>query len=275
MIRFFISGYNKSGTTYLQMLLDGHPCIHCPSEQFFNLILHFAEQLSTEYEKQIAIFDKNTANQGIQFDKNRFLTGIVRAAVLAQMDTGIVRTTTHTGLNDNSMIENGTFWAQIFPDAHFVFIVRDPRALAVSIWHHRVRTEPEFASSGTKVDAVAVALARSWAKHVDKLVDFKKLHARRVIVVRYEDLVGEEKTNYLEQVLVQLGIAAERKIIDSMFQRVDFEMLKQKESGSLNGKPGFYRQGNSQGWETALGKDAIEAFVREGSSQLEMFGYLS
>ena len=274
MIRFFVSGYNKSGTTYLQMLLDGHPAIHCPSEQYFNLILHVSEQLSTEYEKQIAKFDKNTANQGVQFDKNRFFTSIVRNAVLAQMDTGIVKGTTHTGLNDNSIIDRGPFWAQIFPDAHFLFIVRDPRALAVSIWHHRTRTEPEFAKSGATVDAVAGALARSWPKHVDRLMEFKRDHADRVMIVRYEDLIGESKVDFLVQILGQLGISTDRDTLESMFQRVDFEKLKEKEGQSLNGKPGFFRQGSSRGWETALAKSAVEAFVNEGSSQLETFGYL-
>ena len=274
MIRFFLSGYNKSGTTFLQMLLDGHPTVHCPSEQFFNLLLHFAEQLSNEYKKQLAIFDQNTARQGIQFDKNRFVTSVVQSAVSIQMDTGIDKNTTHTGLNDNSIINDAPYWAQMFPHAHFIFIVRDPRALAVSIWHHRIRTEPEFAKSGATIDAVAGALAKSWPDHVDKLVDFKDANSQRVSFARFEDLIGNDRLNHMENLLHDLKVEADRPTVEKMFERVDFAKLKQKESSSLKGESGFYRQGNNQGWKEELKKNSIEAFTLEAGRQLELFQYL-
>ena len=105
MQKFFISGYNKSGTTFLQMLMNAYPGIFCPSEQFFNLFLQTAEQLSTNYEKQIHSFDQNTAKQGIPFDKSKFFSDLVKQAVTTQFESKVPKQTTHIGLNDNSIIE--------------------------------------------------------------------------------------------------------------------------------------------------------------------------
>ena len=45
---FFCFGLPKSGTTFLQLILDGHPKIQCPSEVSFTYLLdEFPKMMAT------------------------------------------------------------------------------------------------------------------------------------------------------------------------------------------------------------------------------------
>ena len=50
---FFCFGFPKSGTTYLQMLLNSHPDLSCPSEHQLDEILNKLPSLITEYNKKL------------------------------------------------------------------------------------------------------------------------------------------------------------------------------------------------------------------------------
>ena len=79
--RFFVSGMNKSGTTFLQMLLNAHPTISCPSEQHFNTLINGVPALVNQYNATLDLFDKNTSNQGTGFNKEAFSYHLLKSAV--------------------------------------------------------------------------------------------------------------------------------------------------------------------------------------------------
>ncbi len=275
MERFFVSGFNKSGTTFLQMLLDAHPAINCPSEHHFTTLIQDLSALAHRYETVVRAFDERTANQGIRFNKGVFTGELVRQSLLSLMSFGATPRTTHTGLNDNSILQSGPFFAALLPEARFVFIVRDPRDVGISLWHHRMRTEPDFAKSNPPMDRVATAVGEAWGKHVTALDAFVAERPDRAIVLRYEDLIGDGRDTALTAALDLLGVRYGPDDLAAMWQATDFDRLKTKEAARNGAGAGFFRSGKREGWRETL-DDTVQATIAGMiTPQLQRFGYAS
>ena len=63
---FFCSGTPKSGTTFLQRMLDAHPEISCPSEQGTSEIAKNLRAFYVGYNDMLKIRDRRTGGQGIR-----------------------------------------------------------------------------------------------------------------------------------------------------------------------------------------------------------------
>lgn len=274
MRRFFVSGYNKSGTTFLQMLLDSHPSINCPSEHYINAMVQFITQFAKQYRRQLELFDSRTAKQGIRFNERQFVTKVLRSMLLTAMDFGVADHTTHSGLNDNSLFNNVELFVEILPEALFVFIVRDPREVGVSLWHHKMRTEPEFAARKVSLEAIVASLAETWPAHVRKLQAFSEAHPEIAHVVRYEDLVSTDRDRYLCKVLEFLNVSYDAATIEKMWTANDFLRLQRDEvSKNPQQAAGFFRSGKTNSWRDELSADGNSVFVAKAKLELDRFGY--
>lgn len=89
------------------------------------------------------------------------------------------------GFNDNWVIEFFPLLAQAFPEAHFIVIVRDPRATMASSMQLRAK-EPEMVP-------LIYSFAHHWRKHVafSRVLTSHPLLKDRLTVIRYEDLVSQ------------------------------------------------------------------------------------
>lgn len=273
MERFFVSGFNKSGTTFLQMLLDAHPAINCPSEHHFQTLMQNLSTLASHYDAVVRSFDERTANQGIRFNKGVFTGALIRQGLLSLMSFGVTPQTTHTGLNDNSILQSGAFFASLMPEAKFVFIVRDPRDVGISLWHHRMRTEPDFVKSNPPLDRVATAVGEAWGEHVTKLDAFVAARPERAVILRYEDLIGADRDAALRLALDLLGVGYGPDDLAVMWQATDFDRLKTKEAARNGAGSGFFRSGKREGWRETLDDPVQAAIAGMIAPQLERFGY--
>lgn len=275
--RFFISGMNKSGTTFLQMLLDAHPEIACPSEQHFNTLINGLPQLVNRYNATLSLFDKNTANQGPGFDQAAFSQHLLKSAIDYLFKfalSGSNKNALHSGLNDNSLIENVAIFTELTPDAKYLFIIRDPRDIGISLWHHKIRTEPDFAKASVPIQDTVKAVIKGWEAIVTATLDFKDKRPGEVHVVRYEDLIGSEREVHLENILDFLSAKREEQIVSAMLEATSFDKLKAKATDKPTAPDqSFYRSGKKAGWKEAL-DEATKAFAsREITWALNYFDY--
>lgn len=273
MQRFFVSGYPKSGTTYLQMLLDAHPAINCPSEQS---LVHLAKpltRLARSYRTTIEGMDRRTGGQGVRFDSRGFVAATLRAAIAHLMESGAGEGTTHCGINDNTMALNGETIAQLMPRARFVFIVRDPREIALSLWHHKRRTEPGFAEAGTTIEEISDFVARTWSSQMMRFDGFRRRWPRRSHLVRYEDLRGTGRDQHLEAVLAFLGASAAHPVLAGMWQATDFAALRERERERDGADAGFFRSGRTESWRGELSPAGRAAIDSGAAGAMALFGY--
>ena len=271
---FFASGYNKSGTTFLQMLLNAHPTVNCASEQHFLTVRRALDTLATQYEEAPSYFDKCTAQQGIRFDKDQFIPRIYKQVLLELMHCGTDDTTTHSGLNDNSLFDQAAFLADLLPAAKFVFIIRDPRDVGISLWHHKRRVDENFAAKNSPIQKTIAGVCRAWPKHLAKLEDFGREYTGRAHIVRYESMIGPDRDAHAGEMLAFLGVAFNPETLNSMWRATDFDQLKKRESKMMtNGQDGFFRSAEPESWRHLLDNEQKQAAVDAAGSALEKYGY--
>lgn len=273
MKKFFVSGLNKSGTTFLQMLLNAHPAINCRSEQHFYTLLEELERLSKGYGIGLKSFDQRTANQGVHFDEKSFTKNVFRAMLLELMTYGTDDNTTHAGLNDNSLIENTELFAEGLPDAKFIFIIRDPRDVGISLWHHRLRNEPEFAGKNPPVGPTVRGILRAWNEHIESIDNFQTRYPDRVMLVRYEDLIATERDAALGVTLDFLGVPFDDGNLSDMWAATEFDKLRAREQDTEGQGNGFYRSGNRKTWREHLDEDTRKYAHKVAAEALQKFGY--
>ena len=144
----FVGGQGKSGTTWVERLIDAHPQAACLGEG------HFAEGLGRLLYRALDEYNQLLAGNNRRFPELEDFPGIdaadaaelVRAALLLQfaaiarrkpgIGAGTVAVRTPSELNWLAQLH------QAFPKARFIHVIRDPRDVAVSMWWHGERLEP-------------------------------------------------------------------------------------------------------------------------------------
>ena len=272
-IIFFAFGYNKSGTTYLQQLLDAHPNVNCPPEHHLNEAARYLQEFAKQYRTLIQATDERTARQGLRYNEEHVFRHAMHGLVSAFITDGAAPETTCFGLSDNLLWENLPFFAQIFPNARFIGIVRDPRAIALSLYHHRLRTEPEFRESGGSLLQTTREHSQTWTSCMAKCEEFAATPelAGRFHLVRYEDLVAPPPNNVstLSHVFSFLGLDTDVGLVQKFLADNDFAARKAVATSA----PGFLDSGPTETWRGELDADTITTIETIAGRFLAAHGY--
>ena len=139
---FFCFGPPKSGTTFLQRILNLHPEVSCPPEHQFNILINKFGELLKQYDNTLKMIDQRTGGQG---------TTPVGAAIYPKVFRYIVKTLILesakgkriAGANDNTIITKIDAYNKLFDSPKFISIFRNPIDAAISAWHHNMRLAKE------------------------------------------------------------------------------------------------------------------------------------
>lgn len=169
-----------------------------------------------------------------------------------------------------------------------IYLVRDPRDVAVSYSHHR----------GTSADQTIQAMADptaelarfqfsckrqlpqplgTWSGHVASWVDQREMP---VLVLRYEDLKGDPHSG-LRAAAALFGIAGTEDQIHAAVKATSFDVLRAQEaaSGFRERRPEstapFFRRGVVGDWQGALSPAQQQRIVEDHREMMERFQYLS
>ncbi len=259
-------GTPKSGTTFLQMALNAHPEVSCPSEHQFQYLADRLGRLLSDYNDVLEGIDQRTARQGThgfrQGDADGLLRGLVLAA--ARRGAGDRRPVWH-GVNDNLILRDLPRYQRLFPEARFVAIVRDPRAVAVSAWHHNQRVEPGFAErGGTDIDGWAVRIARRWALDTRaELALQAEIGPRRMHICRYEDLVTDPLDAF-GALFGFLEVAHDPATCEQVIAATRFDRFR----GNA-----FFRKADVDGWQRELQAGTVTRMAEIAGDAMRRMGY--
>lgn len=275
---FFIMGFLKSGTTWLQLLLDAHPEIACKGEAhfwdtFFEDLLKATEHFNRRKQWLAeTTFQGLEPFPGIERDDVAAVMRLVVSRVLQRAAGGKdVRLYGEKTPNTIHYIEPAL---AIFPNARFVHLVRDGRDAAVSCWFHyrRVKAEQVERRWGGDFAAFLETSAQQWAQETAKGHAAAERWPERVIELRYEDLLAEPEA-VLARLLDFLGAASDEETVRACLAAADFEKLSGGRQAGEEDRGAFFRKGVAGDWRQHFDAARAARFSELAGAQLRAYGY--
>jgi hypothetical protein len=274
---FFVGGAPKSGTTWLQILLDQHPAISCSGEGHFpTALIPRLFSAASEYNRHIAWKNETVFSEMAGYPQlaQKHVAYLVASAIALQLSAQphdpAIR---HIGEKTPDNVRYFPMLQGAFPGAKFVQIVRDGRDCAVSGWFHNLRATPEWTrNTFASIDAYVDNFAQEWAENVSAGSHFGAARPHSYLAIRYEDLVADPAP-VLERLLAFLGATAEPDTIATCLAAGSFERLSGGRSPGNENRDSFFRKGLPGDWRNHLTARTKHAFEAKAGEWLTQYGY--
>ena len=264
----FVVGCQKSGTTWLQHLLNGHPQVACGGEG------HLADRLAPLvprlFRDYVEVDNVSVALAQTHVDATtRFLADQVLATYLAAApDPDAVRV---VGDRTPESAVALPLLDTLYPTARFVHIIRDGRDGTVSGWAHlqRQNRAGQFASFAEYAHVYAGAV---WAGYIGRARHAAAQFPDRYLELRYEDLhenPAEEMGRLLEFLAVDAGEAAVAQCLEAgSFERLSGGRRRGEEDAGSH-----FRKGVVGDWREHFDEEAIARFEAAAGPLRKDLGY--
>jgi aryl sulfotransferase len=164
-----------------------------------------------------------------------------------------------------------------------IYVVRDPRDVAVSLAHHMAISLPEAVEmmltravigAADRPDTLLQQHLSSWPSHVESWTSCDRLP---VFVVRYEDALTDPAETF-GHLFRRIGIDVEPSELTTAVDRVRFDRLAAQEAahGFQEKAPSsspFFRSGKAQGWKEVMPPPLVRRFSELAGSVMKRLGY--
>ena len=276
---FFVGGTMKSGTTWLQLLLDSHPLVSCNGEGNFTEsglapTLWTALQQHNELiaEKNRTIFNELPGYPVLDDDDIKYIFASCISLFLLHQSKG-KPSARAVGERSPSNARIFDVFAALFPTAKFIQIVRDGRDCAVSGWFHNVRVTPEWASKNFQsMNDYAVKFVDIWIRDLAAAQAFAERHPDRFRRVRYEDL-SRDTERALGDLFAFLGVDASAGDLAACRSAASFEKLTGGRAAGDENRESFIRKAVSGDWHNHLSREVASVFRQRAGRWLDRLGY--
>jgi len=262
----FLVGAPRSGTTWLQLLLSRAPSVATAQEtHLFNL---FMRSMMVQWN-----YDRKT---GAQVGLTSLLSEEDFRNVLRSVSGAVFAKIAQSKPSASIVLEktpNHVDWSKeildVWPDAHFIHIIRDPRAVVASL-----RVASKSWAQGLFPSRIHPNCVR-WVSDVS--------NGRRIssATKNYQEVTFEELTSDGPKVLMRLlrGLGVRSSLEESTryFDECRIENLK---AGKLNNAPfpmtnrnESYRVGATDGWRAELSKWEIALIEHHAGPLMSELGF--
>ncbi len=271
---FFIAASEKSGTTWLQILLNAHPHAVCSGEgHFASRLLPAIDGAIAEYTKYIEALNKTVFSEVKRFpllgrDAIRLLQRTAMGLLLSAYDAPSAHA---IGEKTPSNIRYLETLNAIFPSAKYVFMVRDGRDVVVSGWEHDRRQRPN-APPASPFPKYARTVAITWRKDIERAAAFSARNPSRCHRVRYEDLIRDTHET-IAGVFQFLGLDASEDVVALCAAAADFEKLSGGRAPGQEDPRSHFRKGIVGDWQKRFDEESAKAFDAEAGAMLAALGY--
>ncbi|PLS17877.1 hypothetical protein CVD28_09290 [Bacillus sp. M6-12] len=190
----FVGGSPRSGTTLVQSILDSHSNIYGgPEFDYIPSIIGLRDSIHSGITS--GRIDQYTSYSDVDRVSREFLIGLFQPLAKLQRVEYISEKTPSNILGFNQLIE-------VFPNAKFILVLRDPRAIIASMKQVRERALRKKVTPPHFVENVRQSMHYIWSCFTRGYECYKK-HEDKVFIIKYEELVKNPKvvtkdiTNYL------------------------------------------------------------------------------
>lgn len=275
---FFIAGAPKSGTTWVQRLLDAHPEIVCSGEgHFADKIAAPLSDLFKAYNKHQAlvserVYENKAYYSGLKQEYFDFVVLSLACLIMAQ------RPISETVKCIGDKTPRYTFFLEhlgnLFPTAKFIHVIRDGRDVVVSLCHHAFRAGDKEAVRTNSPEFLkhTETFAKAWADNVRAARRFGKAHPDRYREVRYEDL-HENPDSAIGGLLEFLGVSVSQDLIRRCKDSAEFRRWSGGRDKGEEDKTSFFRKGLVGDWKSYFNDASFDVFRKQTDDLLEELGY--
>lgn len=259
----FLLGAPRSGTTWLQIMLARHPDIStCQETHLFSGFLSSLQRGWRHHE-----IDRRGVGLQAAISHKQFIA-LQRHFALSVLDSigdsAIVleKTPAHITVLDDIR--------EVLPEARFIHIIRDPRAVAASLAAAGRDWGRSWASTS------AIHNARRWTANVSEGLRLRGEDPARYLELRYEDLLADP-AGKLEAMFGWLGIDASRALCQQVAEENRIGNLRDARTEAawdLSKEPrGFFRKGKPDGWKEDLSHGEVAVVEAIAGPLMEQLGY--
>jgi len=245
----FVVGCQRSGTTWVQLLLAQHPAIATHNETFLFVYL---DEMRSRWTNEPMHFRHRHVGltrllSGKEFDDlcRDFASGVLDKIRRSRPEAAVVleKTPDH--------ILHGETILALFPDAHVLHVVRDPRSVVASLLAaSRLDWGQNWAPKGIR------AAAETWREAIEasRTLAAKAIHYHEV---RYEALMADTAKE-VSAIFSWLGEPCSPDFVERAVAACRIENLKTisvpvSAPWNVAAEPaGFFRRGEIEGWRTDL-----------------------
>lgn len=272
---FFIGGAPRSGTTWLQQLLDGHPDISCKGEGLFDKLL--ATPIDTLMaQRRQALETKNTTlfahTGGYPLPPQGDADFLIRTAILLALHRQ-AEGEVHHAIGEKTP-ENVFFFPrlkQFFPGAKFIGIARDPRDVLTSAWHFFHRPAADEDEIAAKIGFIHMALP-SLESGARQMLTLAERYPDDVRIVTYENLL-QAPDPVMTDLFAFLGAANHASVMHDCIAAASFATQTGGRPAGVEQNGSFLRKGVTGGWTSTLTGDMNAIILHRLGWMFPHFGW--
>jgi hypothetical protein len=272
---FFIGGAPRSGTTWVQRILDSHPEVSCGGEGLFQK--HLAEPLEAMMKQRAeALSAKNAILFGDtggfplpQSEDVEILVGTAILLSLRQQSAG--KPCRAVG---EKTPENVFFYPrlrQLFPKSKCIVIARDPRDLLTSAWHFFHKPAADEDETAAKFAFIRLALP-SLEQGARMALDLAARHPADVMTITYESL-RRTPAFVVANMFRFLSVSDASSIVADCVARTSFAALTGGRQAGDERKGAFFRKGVAGDWRSTLTPPMNELILSQIGWMFPAFGW--
>jgi hypothetical protein len=272
---FFVGGAPRSGTTWLQQILDCHPDVCCRGEGLF--WKHLAEPMQNMMvqrrqaieAKNAGIFRQTGGYKLPEPEDTEFLAGTAILLALHQQTAGRA----YLAVGEKTP-ENVFFFPRLkrlFPTAKFIGIARDPRDVLTSAWHffHKpVAGEDETAAKMAFIHSALPPLNNG----ARAMLALQQRHSSDCTIVTYE-CMRKAPATIAAQLFRFLGVSDGDAVVADCIARTSFAALSGGRQIGVEQRGSFFRKGVVGDWNGTLTPAMNEMVLRELGWMFPHFGW--
>lgn len=277
---FFVGGTEKSGTSWLQQLLDAHPEVVCAGEAHFaeslypamkeTLEAHNARMLDAKENPLLSEIGK--PHPVYEFPELQYVLVSAIAALLLKCARG--RAARAIGERSPKNVRAFTGLVELFPQAKCIHIVRDPRDVGISCWYHaRRNVAPDTRSSMLSKPEFVRQHIELWNQVVGGGVGFGEENPGAYKELRYEDLV-DRTAPVLSELFHFLGVDDRIEVAERCAARASFETLSGGRRPGQENPDSFFRKGVAGDWKNHLDAETNAYVITKCGALMKRFGYI-
>ena len=265
---YLIVGSFKSGTTWLQKLLNAHPAICSQGEAwFFDNLLAYINMALEKYssEKMPALHQL----------KPEQINNIFKTSMFEYISNwpGIERAQCIVEKTPNNSFKLPLI-KEILPQVKVIHIARDGRDVVTSSWFHQFRDKPDwFLQYENDFNGfVKYWTEEIWMKANRKCLDFKAEYPQDYLSIKYEDLIESPHTA-LTNLITSMGIDSDDTSVEQCLEAASFEKMSKGRKSGEEDKNSFFRKGIAGDWQNHFQENDLQTFNKIAARMMSRLGY--